>query len=178
MKLFDLQAEEYLVHLREITPADQKFITQWPKPDRLEEHTCRPIVDGQRVASSSEVRALVCFIDEVDVPVGRFTFFDLNSRNRSAEFGYIINPAYRKRGVGTRMVTAGVSYLFSELDLNKVYCQTASFNAASIKLLERLHFHRDAVLREHHELDGELWDDYIYSYLRAEWLRRKPKFPD
>ncbi|MEH2115208.1 MAG: GNAT family protein [Nostoc sp.] len=34
---------------------------------------------------------------------------------------------------------------------------------------EKLGFHRDGILREHHELDGKLWDDYIYSILRSEW---------
>jgi [ribosomal protein S5]-alanine N-acetyltransferase len=67
------------------------------------------------------------------------------------------------------MLTMIINHLFSSTNLNKLYCQTAAFNIASIKLLYKLKFHQDAVLREHHELDGKLWDDYIYSILRREW---------
>ena len=58
------------------------------------------------------------------------------------------------------------------MTLNKLYCQTGAFNLPSIKLLEKLNFHRDGILREHHELDGKLWDDYIYSVLRREWTEK------
>ncbi len=160
------------MHLRELTPEYERLVAQWPNLDRPEEQTCRPIVDGRRVTPSHEPVTLAFFIDDSHEPIGKFTFFDVNSRNLSAEFGYVINPAFRKRGIGTSMVLAGVTYLFSELNLNKVYCQTAIFNVASVRLLERLGFHKDGVLREHNELDGKLWDDFIYSQLRAEWLSR------
>lgn len=163
------------MRLREMTPEYRELIALWPKLDRLEEQTCRPVAYGQRVTPSHEAAVLAFFTDDCDEPVGKFTFFDVNSRNQSAEFGYVVHPAFRKRGIGTSMVITGVDYLFSEIKLNKVYCQTATFNIASVRLLERLGFHKDAVLREHHELDGKLWDDFIYSQLRSEWLRRTPQ---
>jgi ribosomal-protein-alanine N-acetyltransferase len=55
------------------------------------------------------------------------------------------------------------------MDFNKLYCQTASFNIPSVKLLESIGLVRDAVLRAHHERDGTLHDSYIYSVLRSEW---------
>jgi len=57
--------------------------------------------------------------------------------------------------------------------LNKLYGQTGEFNQAAVGLLKKLGFHRDAVLRQHHELDGGLYDDYVFSILREEWLSRK-----
>ena len=67
------------------------------------------------------------------------------------------------------MLITAIDYLFTTTELNKLYCQTAAFNIGSVKLLEKLSFHRDGILREHHELDGKLWDDYIYSILRSDW---------
>ena len=66
-------------------------------------------------------------------------------------------------------MTAFFDLIFAMTEINKLYCQTGAFNEPSIRLLERLGLHRDAILREHHELDGKLWDDYIYSILRREW---------
>ena len=67
------------------------------------------------------------------------------------------------------MLEAAFDEAFAEGELNKLYCQTASFNLPSIRLLEGLRLTRDGVLRAHHELDGVLHDDYIYSLLREEW---------
>jgi [ribosomal protein S5]-alanine N-acetyltransferase len=68
------------------------------------------------------------------------------------------------------MLTEVLRYLFEHYDLNKVYCQTAGFNEPSVRLLEKFGFHRDATLREHHELDGVFYDDYIYSILKREFV--------
>ncbi len=153
----------------------------WRKSDRLEAQTCRPIVAGVRVTAPQEPVALAFFSDRLAEPIGRFTYFDVNPRNQSAEFGYVIAPQFRNQGIGTAMLRIAIDYLFgsnlSNTDLpsigtfNKLYCQTGAFNLPSIKLLERLNFHRDGVLREHHELDGTFWDDYIYSVLRREWKK-------
>ncbi len=108
-------------------------------------------------------------MDGLEEPVGRFRYFDINPRNRSAEFGYTINPKWQNQGLGTKMLITAIDYLLTTTELNKLYCQTAAFNIASVKLLDKLGFHRDGILRKHHELDGKLWDDYIYSILQSEW---------
>lgn len=155
------------------TEAEQAIFSQWNAASRLEERTCRPIVNGQRVKPDGRVVTLTFFHDDVSnrEPVGRFVYFDVNPRNRSAECGYIVCPDYRGQGLGMAMLTLALEHLFSTTDLNKLYCQTAAFNTASVKLLEKLGFHQDGILREHHKLDGRLWDDFVYSMLRHEWTR-------
>ncbi len=145
------------------------IFAHWSQLSRLQERTCRPILNGKRVPPSSDVITLAFSTDGVGELVGRFQYFDFNARNQSAEFGYIVNPKFRQQGIGTKMLITAITYLFSTINLNKLYCQTAAFNIASIKLLENLCFQREGILREHHELDGKLWDDYIYSVLRREW---------
>jgi [ribosomal protein S5]-alanine N-acetyltransferase len=149
----------------------QRILADWSKFSRLEERTCRPIINGKRVTPDNDLVTFVfsSTIDGINQPIGRFDYFDLNVRNRSAEFGYTVNPKFRRLGFGRKMLITAINYLFLNINLNKLYCQTAAFNIASIKLLEKLNFHQDAVLREHHELDGIFWDDLIYSILQREW---------
>ena len=92
------------------------------------------------------------------------TVFDYNPRNRSAEFGYRLLEEYQGRGIMRAALKMLVAAAVGEnKPLNKLYAQTAAFNGKSIALLEALGFSRDAVLREHHERGGALYDDYIYS---------------
>jgi RimJ/RimL family protein N-acetyltransferase len=166
MKLFD-NGEKLL--LKVPSAKDLQLIAQWSNDGKLEERTCRPVVNGRRQPSSNHTETFVIYLKTTQEPVGRIQFFDFNPRNRSAEFGYIVNPSFRGRGIGTKMLELGISSIFTQTDLNKLYCQTAEFNEASVKMLKKLGFHLDGTLREHHELDGKLYSDYIFSILRKEW---------
>jgi Acetyltransferase (GNAT) domain len=140
--------------------------------DRLEEYTCRPIVNGRAVARDQR-REHWAYVLNCGRPGGWITLFDFNSRNRSAEFGYGLIPELRGRGEGKRLLACAFDLFFQTMDLNKLHCQTASFNIPSVRSLENLGLTRDGILRAHHELDGYLYDDYIYSLLRDEWLSHK-----
>ncbi|UCD18588.1 MAG: GNAT family N-acetyltransferase [Candidatus Zixiibacteriota bacterium] len=100
--------------------------------------------------------------------VGKLSYFHLNMLNRSAELGYIVAPGDRSRGYAKEGMWLLIRYLFKQLNLNKVYAQTASFNKASIALLESLDFKLDGTLRQHHYYNGDLYDDLLYSLLRFE----------
>ena len=136
--------------------------------DRLELMTCRPVQNGVRVEDKPRREDWTCTGEEGE-PIGWFTLFDFNSRNRSAEFGFGLVPAARGMGIARAMLEAAFDEAFSDDGLNKLYCQTASFNLPSVRVLDGLGLTRDGVLRAHHELDGELHDDFIYSLLRQEW---------
>jgi RimJ/RimL family protein N-acetyltransferase len=153
------------------TPEDHAVFASWRERDRLEEQTCRPVVEGRRVATVAEPVVLAFHVAGIDGPVGRFAYSDVNSRNRSAEIGYVVAPHLRGRGLGARMLAVAIDHVFATTALDKLHAQTAAFNTASVRLLERLGFHRDGTLREHHELDGRMWDDHVYSLLRREWRR-------
>jgi [ribosomal protein S5]-alanine N-acetyltransferase len=157
------------MHFELASDEDQHMFETWSQVSRLEERTCRPILNGKRVPSDTGVVTFSFRLEGIDGLAGRFAYFDLNPRNHSAEFGYTVNPQLRRQGVGTKMLSIAITHLFSTTTLNKLYCQTAAFNIASIRMLAKLNFHQDGILREHHELDGKLWDDIIYSVLRREW---------
>lgn len=100
---------------------------------------------------------------------GRITFSDYNSRNRSAEVGYSMLPSFRKQNIMYSSMHLLLNYIFKESLLNKVYAQTGEFNTASINLLRRLGFSLDGCLREHHNINGFLYNDLIFSLLRSEY---------
>lgn len=161
------------MRIAKATDKNRELFGKWGEATRIEERTCRPVKDGKHVAKSDEVVRLAYFVEGRKTPVGKFDVFDFNTRNRSAEFGIMVDPDMRGQGIGTRMVSDCLDHLFKTTDLNKIYGQTGAFNKASVGLLKKLGFHRDAVLRQHHELDGKLFDDYVFSILRDEWVKKK-----
>ena len=157
--------------LKEVSTEELAIIKHWYGADRIEMQSCRPVVNNILTKPVFEVKNFLFFIDELAEPAGNVFYFDVNERNRSCEFGYKINPLYRNKGLGKLMLTQFISHMFGNKNYNKLYCQTAEFNKPSVKMLERIGFRKDGTLREHHELDGKLYDDYIYSILHSEWMQ-------
>ena len=156
--------------IQRATKANKDLFKRWFREGQIEKVTCREIRNGKRYVNT-KILSFAFYYGNIKEPAGKFNCFSINKRNRSCECGYSINPKHRGKGIGTKMISCCVSYLFTNYDFNKLYCQTGSFNKSSVKILKKLGFTRDGVLREHHELDGKLWDDYIFSILRSEWKK-------
>jgi len=100
--------------------------------------------------------------------VGAINMFDYNPLNRSIELGIIIDPDEREKGYASDAMGVLCRYLFKFRGLNKVHAQTAEFNKGAIRLLGKLGFKRDGVLRDHYYHAGEFHAGYIYSLLAFE----------
>lgn len=156
------------------------FLRREQEAEEFQRFTCRPTsyrTDLQLRESYekalSERTMLVWGIYSLDNEelLGKLTAADYNPRNRSAEIGYYLLPSYRRKGYMVKSLFTFCDFLFRHGLLNKLYAQTGSFNTPSVHLLEHLGFHRDGVLRQHHELNGVLWDEYLYSLLAHELLK-------
>ena len=67
-----------------------------------------------------------------------------------------------------------VRYGFKDLDLHRLEATTATTNQSSIRLLERLGFKREGLLREVFWTQGKFVDDYIYSLLAKDQITSNP----
>ncbi|MFQ5453936.1 MAG: GNAT family N-acetyltransferase [Candidatus Zixiibacteriota bacterium] len=163
------------VFLRPATPEDEINFQYWFLQLEPQSMTCHPlpfktvseVSEASKKKEKSPYRQIFTIIKKEDKrPVGKITFFNYNTLNRSAELGILIDPDEHKNGYAKDAMKVLIKYLFRYRDLNKVYCQTAEFNSASIKLLESLGFEKDGTLRDHHFYDGEFHSDFIYSLVR------------
>jgi ribosomal-protein-alanine N-acetyltransferase len=65
-------------------------------------------------------------------------------------------------------VRLALRHAFEELGLRRIEADTDPRNSGSCRLLERLGFVREGLLRERWLIDGELQDTAIYGLLRGE----------
>ena len=66
-------------------------------------------------------------------------------------------------------IGAIVAYGFRELNLNKIRALVVPDNIASIKLLQRLHFQKEGVMRQAQFVNEKYDDLAAYGLLRQEW---------
>lgn len=149
------------------------------KLEPMEILTCRPVnnVKDEELENhfnklfNNRNNFIFTILNKEDKIIGRASLFDYNSRNKTIEIGYFILKPFRRKGYGELVINGIKKICFEGLEINKIIAQTGSFNKDSIKLLEKCNFSKDGILREHHEIDGELLDDFLYSILKREYQK-------
>ena len=82
-----------------------------------------------------------------------------------AEIGYMLDPQWQGKGLMQEVMDKLLDYGFSTLGLHSVEANVNPGNIASIRLLERNNFVREAYFRENYFYDGKFLDSLIYSKL-------------
>lgn len=93
----------------------------------------------------------------------------INARMKTAQIGYQVSPEHRRQGVGTQVVRDFVHLIFSQTDLRKISALIADQNVPSCRLVERVGFQQEGLLREHFLINGVPTDERLYSLLRSDW---------
>ncbi len=92
---------------------------------------------------------------------------------RQHEIGYAIIPSERGKGYATEAVTMLVDYIFLSKDIVRIQADTNADNVGSQRVLEKVGFTLEGILRKVHFVHGT-WRNFIqFSILREEW--KKPK---
>ncbi len=87
-----------------------------------------------------------------------------------AELGYDLQREHWGKGIMFEAVTAVIDLGFERMGLTRIESMVFASNARSVKLLERLGFKREGILRSRGvSHDGVISDDAMYSLLRSEW---------
>jgi ribosomal-protein-alanine N-acetyltransferase len=105
--------------------------------------------------------------------VGTCTLFHLDEPCRRAEIGYVLLQAEWGKGYAQEAVSALLDWGFGPLGLNRVEADIDPRNVASARVLERLGFTREGLLRERWIVDGETSDSLLYGLLAREWSARR-----
>jgi len=101
--------------------------------------------------------------------IGTCGFYKWIKHARRAEIGYDLTATHRKQGVMTEALTAMIDFLFGPAQFNRLEAFTDPRNIGSNRLLEKLGFRREGILRDYTFFRGRFLDDYMYALLRSDW---------
>lgn len=106
-----------------------------------------------------------------DRMIGTCSLFHLDAPNGRAEIGYALQRRYWGQGLMQEALRAVIGYAFDPdgLDLGRLEADLDPRNRASARLLERMGFLREGLLRERWTVAGETTDSLIMGLLRREW---------
>jgi RimJ/RimL family protein N-acetyltransferase len=95
--------------------------------------------------------------------------FDVGELNfqRTAEIGYWLGEPFWGRGIATRALVAMTAYAFERFDLARLQAGVFENNPASMRVLEKAGYHREARLAQAVTKLGETMDLVLYVRLRS-----------
>lgn len=94
----------------------------------------------------------------------------LEEGSRQAELGCTLNKNFHGKGYANEALTAVMNSLFLDLDFHRIFASIDPNNKASIKMMEKLGFRKEAHFKESLLLNGQWVDDVVFAILKKEWL--------
>ena len=107
--------------------------------------------------------------------IGQIALHHFDQQNRRCDVGYALSRAHWGRGYLGEAMTAMLEHGFEALELNRVEADVDPRNTASARLLERIGFAREGLLRERWIVAGEVCDTAFYGLLKSDWEARRPR---
>lgn len=175
----------FRVHLRDPIAADAEMIFRWRNEEALQAH--QPLVQLSLDHIQSDIgktanndlpnytRDRFQWIIERRAdsrPLGWMTLSIRSWEHQIGEIGYSISEAYHGQGYGYEALQLMLQKAFYEAHLYRIEAKCSVENPASYRLLEKVGFKREGVLREYFNIRGRRFDHYLYSILRSENIKR------
>lgn len=95
--------------------------------------------------------------------IGTITITQCSFNYKIVQIGYSFNKNYHKKGYATKALAAFLDFCFNRLETERVEAMVLPENLPSIKLLEKLGFNNEALLKKGAMHNGTAKDVYMFA---------------
>jgi [ribosomal protein S5]-alanine N-acetyltransferase len=86
------------------------------------------------------------------------------------EIGYGLSESHHGKGIAILSIKLLVDKIFNESPLRRLIAYVHEENQASRRVLEKLGFQEEGLLREHYVIAGAPVNEVLYGLLKREWM--------
>ncbi|MFN0183340.1 MAG: GNAT family N-acetyltransferase [Aquabacterium sp.] len=152
--------------------SDPKAMRYWGTPAWSKIDQAVAMIERETIALEAGEHLRLGIERQVDGEfIGACTLFSFHESSRRAEIGYILAPDCWGQGYMSESLSALVGYGFKHLNLNRIEADIDPRNERSAKVLLRLGFIHEGLLRQRWIVSGEVSDTGLFGLLRADWER-------
>lgn len=148
-----------------VARSDPEVCRYWSTPPHESVDDTRS--ELERFLSGNSAVSWAITLPPDDDALGWVTVIDV--RSGVAELGYILRRTLWGRGYAAEAVQAVVHEVFSKGLVHRLAADIDPRNRASIKLVERLGFEKEGLLKENWLVAGERCDSVIYALLERNY---------
>lgn len=137
-----------------------------PRPLAANEQDVIDLVNqGNEQYERGEMMNMAIALKDTNQFIGSVGFYRINWDAHRTEIGYILNPSYSGKGYVHEACTELVRFAFEEVGFHSLEAVIHPYNTASIKVVEKLGFVKEAHFKENEWFNGEFTDTFVYSLL-------------
>lgn len=104
--------------------------------------------------------------------IGTCGFLNFDQAHNRIEIGYDLLPDFWGKGIMKEAVDCIISFGFSLVKVNRIEARVEPDNGASMRLMDKLGFHKEGVLRQLEFEKGKYVDLAVFSLLQSEYEMR------
>jgi RimJ/RimL family protein N-acetyltransferase len=125
--------------------------------------------EGSNLADLRKYESYRWFVALETAVVGSVSLKNISHSMGYAEIGYGIGEEHHGRGIATAAARLLVDKVFKETTLRKLMAIVHDKNRPSRRVLEKLGFRQEGLLREHYVINSKPADEILCSVLKHEW---------
>ncbi len=183
----DLGRETSRLKLPPLRLGDENSVLALLSDDRVVRYMLFPIFDEARAhsfvarmsqptsAATATQQAVLGITRTPDGDLVGLCGFVLNRELEEGEAWYLLRPELWGHGLITEAVKALVDIGFGDLRLHRIWASCLPANPASARVLEKLGFRREGLLRQNLQIRGTWQDSYLYAVLSSDWPAGRPQ---
>lgn len=157
-----------LFHLRS-DPEVTKYLDRHPAQSIDEARSLIALIESS-FANNEGISWAITLKDRDDL-IGSIGLWRIDKENHRGEIGYMLLPVYFRQGYMTESINAVLGYGYNSMNLHSVEANVNPANEASIAILEKSGFRKEAHFRENYYFDGRFLDSAIYSLLHSDFIK-------
>ncbi len=104
--------------------------------------------------------------------VGSIALKNASSTMLYGEIGYHVGESFSGKGFATEIVRQFANLVFAKTPIRKLYAYVAETNIASAKVLAKVGFAQEGLLRQHYLILGKPVNQQFFGLLRGEVLKQ------
>lgn len=117
------------------------------------------------IAQANRVSWLIYHNNHIEYAIA-FISAICNTIHKTATISFFVTDTFQNMGVMSECLPHIHNYLFTQKDIYRIEAQVYQNNTASIKLLEKIGYEQEGLLRKNFMINNNLENSYMYSLLK------------
>ncbi len=138
-------------------------------PLNIEKLRAGLLEEGFNLRNLKDFKKFRFFIEANGEVCGSISLKEINLMMNNAEIGYQVGEDFHGRGIMTAALRILLDRIFEQTELRRIMAFVHDQNVASCRVLEKLGFHKEGLLREHFIINGKPANEFLFALLKSDW---------
>ena len=108
-------------------------------------------------------------IKKDETVIGQAAYKAFRWFNRKAELSLFLHPDFQNKGLGVSILNSMIHHAFFSLNLHRLEAEVNAYNDVGLRIMDKLGFVKEGVLREARYLDGKYYDIIRFGLLKRDF---------